>query len=136
MPDERIYMIDKVVRSRSIKGKFGKDHSEALNFDRTTKLAPKEAILNRLVYKKSIQIGEPSLASHLNATLHTTKVCTKISHAEWQQRKATEHRLKSKLLKKAKDEILEALEAQKRFDKEMKRKKEALLDEWLLKNNR
>jgi hypothetical protein len=33
LPEDRLYMIDKVVRMRGLHGRFGVDHSELLNYE-------------------------------------------------------------------------------------------------------
>ncbi|CDW89305.1 UNKNOWN [Stylonychia lemnae] len=51
LPDEKIYMIDKVVRMRGKQGRFGVDHSEILNFEFEMANKYRSDHMNRLVYK-------------------------------------------------------------------------------------
>lgn len=58
LTSDKLYMIDKVVRMRGLKGRFGVDHSEILNFE--FEVANKDRLdhMNKLVYK---DVYNPSL---------------------------------------------------------------------------
>ncbi len=51
MADDRLYVIDKVVRLRGLQGRYGVDHSEVLNYE--FEMANKERAehMDMLVYK-------------------------------------------------------------------------------------
>ena len=51
IPLEKMYMIDKVVRMRGSKGRFGVDHSEILNYEFEVANKMRSDHMNRLVYK-------------------------------------------------------------------------------------
>lgn len=51
LPNEKLYMIDKVVRIRGLKGRFGVDHSEILNYEFEMANKQRADHMNRLVYK-------------------------------------------------------------------------------------
>ena len=46
-------MIDKVVRMRSLRGRFGVDHSEILNYEFENANKERSEHMNRLVYKNA-----------------------------------------------------------------------------------
>jgi hypothetical protein len=58
VPSQKLYLIDKVVRMRALRGRYGVDHSEILNFE--FEQANKERFdhLNRLVYKDSSMVDD------------------------------------------------------------------------------
>jgi hypothetical protein len=53
IPQDKVYMIDKVVRLRTQEGKFGVDHSEILNFEFEMANKQRSDHLNYLVYKNN-----------------------------------------------------------------------------------
>ena len=55
IPENRLYMIDKVVRMRSQHGRFGIDHSELLNYELEQTNKPRDDYMNLLVYKDDAQ---------------------------------------------------------------------------------
>ncbi len=54
MPEEKLYMIDKVVRLRGQQGRFGLDHSEIMNFEIEVANKQRADHMNLLVYKSFI----------------------------------------------------------------------------------
>lgn len=52
VPENRLYMIDKVVRMRSQYGRFGIDHSELLNYELELTNKPRDDHLNWLVQNR------------------------------------------------------------------------------------
>ena len=55
IPENRLYMIDKVVRMRSQHGRFGIDHSELLNYELEQTNKMRDDYMNLLVYKDEAQ---------------------------------------------------------------------------------
>ena len=55
IPENRLYMIDKVVRMRSQHGRFGIDHSELLNYELEQTNKARDDYMNLLVYKDDAQ---------------------------------------------------------------------------------
>lgn len=51
IPENQLYMIDKVVRMRSQHGRFGIDHSELLNYELEQTNKIRDDYMNLLVYK-------------------------------------------------------------------------------------
>ena len=51
IPEDQIYMIDKVVRMRGQHGRFGIDHSELLNYELHQTNKERDDHMNWLVYK-------------------------------------------------------------------------------------
>lgn len=49
--DDRMYVIDKVVRMRGLQGRFGVDHSEILNYEFEQANKQRYDHMNHLVYK-------------------------------------------------------------------------------------
>ena len=52
LPEDRLYMIDKVVRMRGRLGRFGIDHSELLNYEIEQTNKARDYHMNWLVYKQ------------------------------------------------------------------------------------
>lgn len=49
--EDRLYLIDKVVRIRGCNGRFGVDHSEILNYELELANKQRDEHMNQLVYK-------------------------------------------------------------------------------------
>jgi hypothetical protein len=49
--EDRLYLIDKVVRIRGKNGRFGVDHSEILNYELELANKARDQHMNQLVYK-------------------------------------------------------------------------------------
>ena len=49
--DDKLYVIDKVVRLRALQGRYGVDHSEVLNFEFEQAIKARQDHMNLLVYK-------------------------------------------------------------------------------------
>ena len=135
VPDEKIYVIDKVVRMRGLQGRYGVDHSEILNYE--FEMANKERYdhMNHLVYKsngvqttlqteegdkenkpgmqktQSNAIFERLTEKEINEMkrMHMEGDDRAISFNEWLRRKDAERRMKKRLLDDAKKEIRQEL---------------------------
>ena len=126
VPHERLYMIDKAVRMRAIKGRYGVDHSEILNWEFELANKPRSDHMNLLVYKTAAedlidptkQYKGPSVHKN-NANVLFERLCEKeineesriiqgekgsnaITYNEWIRRKDAERRMKHRLLNEAK----------------------------------
>ena len=55
IPENRLYMIEKVVRMRGQNGRFGIDHSELLNYELEQTNKTRDDYMNLLVYKDKAQ---------------------------------------------------------------------------------
>lgn len=55
VPDEKVYVIDKVVRMRGLQGRYGVDHSEILNYEFEQANKDRSDHMNHLVYKNTAQ---------------------------------------------------------------------------------
>ena len=56
--EDKIYLIDKVVRQRCKNGRFGVDHSEILNYELELANKDRDEHMNHLVYKTKNPYGE------------------------------------------------------------------------------
>lgn len=54
IPEERMYVIDKVVRMRGLQGRYGVDHSEILNYEFEQANKARSNHINMLVYKNPV----------------------------------------------------------------------------------
>lgn len=54
IPEDKLYMIDKVARLRAKEGRFGIDHSEILNFEFEMANKNRDDHMNHLVYKNTL----------------------------------------------------------------------------------
>lgn len=61
LPDEKLYMIDKVVRMRGLKGRFGVDHSEILNYEFEIANKNRSDHMNKLAYKSGYYPNQSDL---------------------------------------------------------------------------
>lgn len=48
--EDQLYLVDKVVRQRGTKGRFGVDHSEILNYELELANKARDKHMNQLVY--------------------------------------------------------------------------------------
>ena len=70
MPDDRLYMIDKVARMRLMHDRFGIDHSEVLNYEIDQTNRPRDDHMNSLVYKGKAELSKDTkLSEHLKSAL-------------------------------------------------------------------
>lgn len=58
--EDRLYLIDKVVRMRGKEGRFGVDHSEILNYELELANKARDEHMNLLVYKDPNPYDEES----------------------------------------------------------------------------
>lgn len=59
LTEDKMYLIDKVVRMRAIDGRFGVDHSEVLNYELELANHARDDHMNHLVYKGDNPNDEP-----------------------------------------------------------------------------
>ena len=94
IPDDRLYMIDKVVRMRSQHGRFGIDHSELLNYELEQTNKERDDYMNLLVYKDDAQTTvarditqqAPADASVSQVLFHRLQVKDEERYSDYSQR--------------------------------------------------
>jgi hypothetical protein len=64
LTEDKMYLIDKVVRMRGKQGRFGVDHSEILNYELELANRERDDHMNHLVYKEKDPYDEYEKASN------------------------------------------------------------------------
>lgn len=161
VPDDRLYMIDKVARMRLMHDRFGIDHSEVLNYEIDQTNRPRDDYMNSLVYKgKAEPSQDTKLSEHLKSALqidpqellligtdeeHTLKKqkiepraqsvrSSRPSYKDWVKQKDAEKRLKRKLITQAQDEIRQSLLDMAQREQQKREKRLKQMDKWLERN--
>ena len=161
VPDDRLYMIDKVARMRLMHDRFGIDHSEVLNYEIDQTNRPRDDHMNSLVYKgKAEPSQDTKLSEHLKSALqidpqellligtddeHTLKKqkiepraqsvrSSRPSYKDWVKQKDAEKRLKRKLITQAQDEIRQSLLDMAQREQQKREKRLKQMDKWLERN--
>ena len=65
--EDKLYLIDKVVRMRTKNGRFGVDHSEILNYELELANRYRDEHMNKLVYKSSDPYGTLERGQSMNS---------------------------------------------------------------------
>ena len=160
VPDDRLYMIDKVARIRVMHDRFGIDHSEVLNYEIDQTNRARDEHMNSLVYKEKAVASQASkLSEHLKSALQidpqellligtddesslkkdSTQADPKTqsvrssrpSYKEWLKQKDAEKRLKRKLTTQAQDEVRQQLLVMSQQEQRMREQRLKQMDKWL-----
>jgi hypothetical protein len=68
LTEDKLYLIDKVVRMRGKQGRFGVDHSEILNYELELANRDRDEHMNHLVYKTKNPYAQPDFDAHSSFT--------------------------------------------------------------------
>ena len=79
VPNEKLYVIDKVVRMRALQGRYGVDHSEILNYEFEQANKERQDHMNLLVYKRT---GDGNKENTLLHKTHSNAIFERLTEKE------------------------------------------------------